>query len=399
MAGLGGNVHGKGAYLSIDTLAGTLADVSRLLRSANLNQTADRPVTRTFGANARRTKLGLIDAGTIAIAGEWRKTALVDVHGKATRVLIGRYSIAPDLRSMVMRRNIEIPVLSTFPDGGVNFVRRPVFGAQDGSLNFSGYFNATAGRTDEVFTSLKDSVAAAIVSVAPEGFTIGNLVDMGKFQLTSYAINTGTEAPVEVSADMASDDQQDTGVSLKDDLSAETTTDATVNNASVNETAQTLLGWVAHLHVKTYSGFTSVTVKIQDSADDSAWADVAGAGFTLASGVTEQRLEGAVAATVRQYVRSVITTVGSGSVNYAVAFARRGFVSPVAATHRHITGLLARAATTSFEYGPEGNATGAHKKSGEVRLQSLEITYPVDGDVEFSAELVVDGAITNGVFA
>lgn len=397
MAGLGGNVHGRSTVFKLDNLAGTIADVSQLLRSANLAQTADRPVTRTFGSAARRTKLGLEDGGTISIAGEWRKTPLVDVHGKATRILLDRYSIAADLRSTVMRRNIEIPVVSTFPDGGVNFVRRPVIGAQDGSLNFAGLFNAAVGKTHDVFTALKARVAAAIVSVAAEGFAIGNLVDMGKFQLTSYNITAGTEAPTEVSADLASDDQQDLGVSLSDDLVPVTFTGAT-NLTSVDETAQTTLGWVAHLHVKAYSGFTNAIIKIQDSADNSAFADVSGATFTTVTGVGEQRLEGAITATVRQYVRAVVTTTGTGSISFNVSFARRGYTYGAAATHRHIVGLLGKVLTSSFELGYEGAAAGANKMTGESRLQSLEITYPVDGDVEFTGELVVDGAITQTVW-
>jgi hypothetical protein len=398
MAGLGGNVHGRGTAFWLDTLAGSLADVSKFLRSANLAQTADRPVTRTFQSNARRTKLGLIDAGTFSLAGEWRKTALVDTHGKAARVLVNRYDIAFDLRSMVMRRNIEIPVVSTFPSGGVNYVRRPVLGSQDGSLNLTGLFNAAVGRVHEVFTSIKTSVTAAIVSVAGEGFAAGNLVDMGKFQLTNYNINNGTEAPVEVSADLASDDQQDTGVSLHDDLTAITFTGAT-NGTTVNETAATSAGWVAHVHMKTYTGFTNAIVKVQDSADGAAWADLSDATFATLTGVGEQRLEALTAtATVRQYVRAVITTTGAGSLNVAVAFARRGYVSAVAATHRHMAGLIGRVATSSWEFGPEGGAVGALKLLGEGRLASLEISFPVDGDIEWSGELVIDGAITESLF-
>jgi hypothetical protein len=48
-------------------------------------------------------------------------------------------------------------------------------------------------------------------------------------------------------------------------------------------------GWVAHLHVMAFTG-TSVTVKIQDSADGSAWADLAGGGFVAATAIGAQRL-------------------------------------------------------------------------------------------------------------
>jgi hypothetical protein len=150
--------------------------------------------------------------------------------------------------------------------------------------------------------------------------------------------------------------------------------------------------------VKAYSGFTNAIIKVMDSADNAAFADVTGATFTTVTGVTEQRLEGAINAVVRQYVRVTVTTTGSGSISFAVAFARRGPTYGSAATHRHICGLLGRAATSTFEIGFEGSAAGANKKSGECRLQSLEITYPVDGDTTFSGELVIDGAVTEGVW-
>lgn len=399
MAGLGDNPHGRNTVFKLDDLTGAIADVSLLLNTTALNQTSDRPVTRTFQAHARRTKLGLQDGGTIPIAGEWRKTPLVDVHGKTTRILLDRYSITPDLRNTVLRRLIDIPVVRTYPDGGPAWVRRPNIGSQDGSLSFAGHFNAAPGRVDEVFTAKKAQTLPSIVSIAAEGFGIGNLVDLGKFQLSSYGINAGTEGPTEISAELSSDDRQDLGISLKDDLVAETATGATVNNGGVDETAQTAEGWVAHLHVKAYSGYTSVTVKLQDSADGVAWADLANATFNALTGVGEARAEAASpTSVVRRHVRSVITTVGSGSVNYAVAFARRGAVYGAAATHRHICGLLGRAATSTWEVGFEGSATGANKKSGECRLQSLEITYPVDGDTTFSGELVIDGQITEGTW-
>jgi hypothetical protein len=398
MAGLGGNPHGKDTIFKLDDLTGTIADVSKLLSSAALNQSSDRPTTKTFGSHARRTKLGLQDGGTIPISGEWRKTALVDVHGKTTRVLIDRYSIAADLRNTVLRRSIDIPAISTFPDGGASFVRRPNIGAQDGSLNLSGHFNAAAGKTDIVFTALKAQTLPSIVSIAAEGFAPGNLVDMGKFQLTNYGINAGTEAPTEITADLASDDQQDLGVSLNDDLTAITFT-GTTNGTTVDESASTSFGWAAHLHVKTYSGFTNLIVKIQDSADGAAWADLSGATFATLTGVGEQRLEAATStAVVRQFVRAVLTTTGAGSFNAAVVLARRGYTYGAPSTHRHLCGLLGRAATSTFEIGFEGSTAGANKKSGECRLMSLQITYPVDSDTTFSAELVIDGAVTDGVW-
>lgn len=77
------------------------------------------------------------------------------------------------------------------------------------------------------------------------------------------------------------------------------------NGTGVDFAASTSFGWVAYLHVFSITG-TSVTVKIQDSADNSSWSDVTSAAFTAASARGKQRIESASAtATVRRYVRAV----------------------------------------------------------------------------------------------
>jgi hypothetical protein len=81
-------------------------------------------------------------------------------------------------------------------------------------------------------------------------------------------------------------------------------------------------GWSAFLHVTAFTG-TSVTVKIQDSADASAWLDLASATFTAATAIGAQRITTAYSstATVRRYVRVVTTGTYSNAV-YAVNFVR-----------------------------------------------------------------------------
>ena len=80
-------------------------------------------------------------------------------------------------------------------------------------------------------------------------------------------------------------------------------------------------GWAVYLHVFAFTG-TSVTVKVQDSADNATWADVTGAVFTAATGRTAQRITGAsTTATVRRYLRVVSTGTYSNAV-YAVNFIR-----------------------------------------------------------------------------
>lgn len=81
-------------------------------------------------------------------------------------------------------------------------------------------------------------------------------------------------------------------------------------------------GWAAYLHVFAFTG-TSITVKMQDSADGTTFADLAGAGFVAASGLGSQRISAGQTstATVRRYVRLVSTGTFSNA-QFAVNFVR-----------------------------------------------------------------------------
>jgi hypothetical protein len=97
-------------------------------------------------------------------------------------------------------------------------------------------------------------------------------------------------------------------------LTAGKRTDATATNgASIDTTASAAFGAQAYLQVFAFTG-TSVTVKIQDSADDAAWADVTGLTFTAATGITTERLATANNATIRRYLRAVTTGTFSNAV-------------------------------------------------------------------------------------
>jgi hypothetical protein len=100
---------------------------------------------------------------------------------------------------------------------------------------------------------------------------------------------------------------------------------AAANGATVDLGSEIIsysFGWAAYLHVFAFTG-TSITVKVQDSADSSAWADITSATFVAATAVGSQRISaGATStATVRRYVRLVSTGTFSNAV-FAVNFVR-----------------------------------------------------------------------------
>ncbi|WNI19172.1 hypothetical protein [Actinacidiphila sp. ITFR-21] len=103
-------------------------------------------------------------------------------------------------------------------------------------------------------------------------------------------------------------------------LTAGLRTDTTATNGTSYDTgASAAFGAQAYLHVSAFTG-TDVTVKIQDSADNSSFADVTGLAFTAVTAAPgTQRIAIANTATVRRYVRaSTVTTGGFTSVSFAV---------------------------------------------------------------------------------
>jgi hypothetical protein len=77
------------------------------------------------------------------------------------------------------------------------------------------------------------------------------------------------------------------------------------NGTSVDLTASTTFGWQAYLQVLAFTG-TSVTVTLEDSANDSSFTALTGGAFTAATAVGAQRLASSSStATVRRYVRAV----------------------------------------------------------------------------------------------
>lgn len=109
------------------------------------------------------------------------------------------------------------------------------------------------------------------------------------------------------------------GAEWGEQLTAGKRTDTTATNGtSLDGTAATTFGGQMWAHLFAFTG-TSVTIKIQDSADNAAWLDLAGA--TTGAISTIQGVRIAITGTVRRYLRVVTTGTFSNAV-HAVHFTR-----------------------------------------------------------------------------
>lgn len=186
-------------------------------------------------------------------------------------------------------------------------------GKRDGAIDWVSYFNPTGAHptfsalptTDQLVTYCRGTVLGnpAACLVAKQVTYDGQRAADGAltFTLASVANGFGLEWGVQLTAGKRTD------------------TTATNGTGVDQTTVSTAFGWQAYLQVFAFSG-TSVTVKIQDSADNSTFADLSGAAFTAATGVTNQRIASPGATdTVRRYVRAV-TSGTFTSATFAVVF-------------------------------------------------------------------------------
>lgn len=170
-------------------------------------------------------------------------------------------------------------------------------GVLGGTINWTSYFNPT--RAHPVLSALP--TADTLVTVGTSA-TIGDPAasmqakqigyDGGRAQDGSFtlSLNSMSESyPLEWGNQLTAGERTDT---------------AGTNGTGVDGVAASTFGASFYLNLTALTG-TNVTVKIQDSADNSSWADLTAGAFAAATAVGWQRISTANNATVRRYLRAV----------------------------------------------------------------------------------------------
>jgi len=65
----------------------------------------------------------------------------------------------------------------------------------------------------------------------------------------------------------------------------------------------------------------------------------------------------------------------------------------------YLAGIVGNSSTVSFEYGPEGSASGKIKYTGECIMTSYDVSASVGDSVQASADFQVTAAITRGTYS
>jgi hypothetical protein len=189
-------------------------------------------------------------------------------------------------------------------------------GIRDGRLEATSWFNPTAAAGHDRLGNLPTT--DQIVTYC-RGTTLGNAAACLVGKQVNYDGTRGNDGALTfaVSAQAAAGVPLEWGRQLTAGIRTDTTA---TNGSSVDHGAATAHGLAAYLHVFAFTG-TSVTVTLQDSADNSSFAAITGAAFTAATGITSQRITTATGSAVRRYVRAVTTGTFS-SAQFAVTLVR-----------------------------------------------------------------------------
>jgi hypothetical protein len=238
------------------------------------------------------------------------------IHGKSAQVLHGAYNLSSFLNDASASADVEVAETTAFGSSAKTYI----VGLKDGTVSASGMFDGAANATDDVLSASIGSDTLAPVTIGYDGTTLGNRVTILKAKTTSYEVSTPVGDVVAVSYSAQADGGLDQGVSL----AALGSVSATTTGSSHDNSASTANGGVAQLHVTANSRSADATIKVQHSADNSTFADLATFTVVATTVTTSERVIVASGTTVNRYLRAVNTLAsGTGSITYQVSFARR----------------------------------------------------------------------------
>lgn len=241
--------------------------------------------------------------------------------GIGSNLYVGVYDLSGDVGAVssveINRGSFDVTPISAS-------AMERIVGRRDGSMAFTGFFNATAGQEHPVLSALP---TADVICSCFIGSTVGAVAASMVGKQITYSQTLGEDGSLAVATNMLANGF---GLEFGEMLTTgkQSFSTGTVDGTSINlGSTDTSFGAAAYLHVFSVASGTA-TFHVQDSDDDVTFADITGLVFTGATGATTQRLQTAAGATIRQYVRVEGTGVHGAAV-VAVNFVRYTEAGPI----------------------------------------------------------------------
>lgn len=238
--------------------------------------------------------------------------------GLGDNCYIGGYDLSGDIMSL-SRIQGSVATLDVTP---INLkAHQRIFGLRDGGVDFTSGFDTAAGQEHPALSTLPRTDTQVMYL---RGTAIGNPGACEVAKQIDYNPTRGADGMLTVAV---STQANAFGLEWCDQLTAGLRTDTAATNGTGLDYGATIgstsFGFQAYLQVTAFTG-TDVTVKIQDSADNSTYNDLASGAFAQTTAArTFQRIAVGGTATVRRYVRvSTVTSGGFTSATFAVCFVK-----------------------------------------------------------------------------
>lgn len=236
------------------------------------------------------------------------------VHGKDSALYLGKYALTNYLKSWEPTEDYDVADVSVMGKA----YHESIPGQRAGSVKVEGFAGFAAGESMDILTAYR-GLASVPLTISFPATAVGDEAILLNGFVNTTSNPADVSSAVGLSAELMGVDGLDWG-KLLHVLATET---ATADGTSVNNGGASSNGGSANIHVTATTGASpSTVVKVQDSADDSSWADIIT--FTTITAATYEHKTLAAATAVRQYVR-IIWTLGGSTTNitFCVAFARR----------------------------------------------------------------------------
>lgn len=225
--------------------------------------------------------------------------------GLGDNLYVGGYNLSGDIGSLGTIGGGPAPLEVTGIDKSA--IER-IGGLRNGTIEFSAWFNDAAGAAHPVLSALPTT--DRIITYC-RGTSVGSPAAGMVAKQINYDPSRAADGALSESVSAQSNGF---GIEWGRLLTAGVRTDTgATNGASIDTVASADFGGQAYLQVFSFTG-TDVTIKIQDSANDSTFADVTSFGFTaVTAGPTVERIALSPTATLRRYLRVITTTSGGFS--------------------------------------------------------------------------------------
>lgn len=246
------------------------------------------------------------------------------VHGKGTSVLVDEFDLSAYFNSSDVSRSQDTAEVTAFGATSKSYL----VGLADGTISLSGMWAADTDGSDEELSAILGAATTPIITVQYDAGTIGNRATIAKAHETNYSISSPVADVVTVTADFNASSDGEANMTYSIAQGVQLTTGASIAYGSLGDlgsadnTAATSNGGVANLHVTANTIDDAVTIKVQDSADDSTFADLVTFTNVGATAVTTEQKY--VTGSVARYLRVTASTAAAttGSITFHVAFAR-----------------------------------------------------------------------------